>query len=77
MQEFEKLGKKYLSGVDSGKLSSLLQSEEIAKLSRIIDPESVEAAAKNGDSAALSNILAKILSTSEGKLLASRLKEMK
>ena len=77
MQDFEKLGKQYLSGISSDKLNSLLQSGEVEKLSKIIDPESVEAAAKSGDSAALTNMLTKILATSEGKRLASRLKDMK
>ena len=73
MQDFDKLKDRFLSGVDPKKLGNLLGSDEVSKISKLVDPKAVEAAAKSGDTAALSDILAKVLATDEGKRLASKL----
>ena len=64
---------KYLSGVDAEKLKSVLASGGAEKLSKIVDPKAVEAAAQRGDSAALARMISKLLTTEEGRRLAAQL----
>ena len=66
--EIEKSGKK-------DRLKSLADSAEGRAVSRMLDPATVEKAAKSGDTAALQSILSDVLSTDEGKRLAERLKK--
>jgi len=73
MNELEKQGEKLLKGVNGELLKSLADTPEARTLSRIIDPGALQKAAAGGDGAALSAMLAKALSTGEGKKLAAQL----
>lgn len=66
--EIEKSGKKE-------KLKSLAADADGVAVSRMLDPASVEKAAKSGDTAALKSILSQVLGTEEGKRLAEKLKK--
>lgn len=75
VNEFEKIGKELQRQGKTEKLKSLADSEEGKAVSRMIDAEAVQKAAKSGDAAALKTILSQVLSTSEGQRLAQNLKD--
>ena len=75
LNEFEKIGRELQRQGKTEKLKSLADSEEGKAVSRMIDAEAVQKAAKSGDAAALKNILSQVLSTSEGQRLAESLKK--
>ena len=63
MKDLERLG------------SELKKSGKSEAVSRLVDAEAVGKAAKNGDMAALQDILRGVLSTDEGKRLAESLRK--
>ena len=75
VNEFEKIGKELQRQGKTEKLKSLADSEEGKAVSRMIDAEAVQKAARSGDAAALKTILSQVLSTSEGQRLAQSLKD--
>lgn len=75
MNEFEKIGRELQRQGKTEKLKNLADSEEGKAVSRMIDAEAVQKAARSGDAAALKNILSQVLSTSEGQRLAESLKK--
>ena len=75
VNDFEKIGRELQRQGKTEKLKSLADSEEGRAVSRMIDAEAVQKAAKSGDAAALKTILSQVLSTSEGRRLAENLKE--
>ena len=75
VNDFEKLGRELQRQGKTEKLKSLADSEEGRAVSRMVDAEAVQKAAKSGDAAALKSILSQVLSTSEGKRLAESLKK--
>ena len=76
MNRFEDVGRELQRRGKTEQIKQLADSADGQKLSRMIDPKAIEAAAKSGDSAALSGILSQVLSTAEGKRLAESLKEL-
>ena len=75
LNEFEKIGRELQRQGKTEKLKNLADSEEGKAVSRMIDAEAVQKAARSGDAAALKNILSQVLSTSEGQRLAESLKK--
>ena len=62
-------------GGKSDALMKLAESADGKAVSRLVDAEAVGKAAKNGDMAALQDILRGVLSTDEGKRLAESLRK--
>ena len=56
-------------------LKAAVQSEAGQKLLRQMDAAEVERAAKSGDTAALKNILSRVLSSPEGRELAEKVQK--
>lgn len=75
MNDFEKKGSELLSSIGKDKLKALSENADVEKLSQSIDTKALEKAFKAGDSAALSGFLKQVLSTDEGKRLASMLSD--
>lgn len=75
LNDFEKIGRELQRQGKTEKLKSLANSEEGKAVSRMIDAEAVQKAAKSGDAAALKTILSQVLSTSEGQRLAESLRK--
>ena len=75
LNDFEKIGRELQRQGKTEKLKSLADSEEGKAVSRMIDAEAVQKAAKSGDAAALKTILSQVLSTSEGQRLAESLRK--
>jgi len=74
MQNLEKLNEQLKKSGKADKLKSLADSENGRAISRMLDAEAVEQAAKKGDAAALQSILSSVLSTEEGRRLAEEIK---
>jgi len=76
LTRFEDIGRELERRGKSDKIKQLAESPDGQRLSNIIDVKAVESAAKSGDSAALSGILSKVLSTEEGRRLAEDIRKM-
>ena len=74
MQNLEKINEQLKKSGKADKLKSLAESDDGRALSRMLDAEAVEKAAKNGDAAALQSILNNVLNTDEGRRLAESIK---
>ena len=74
MINFEKVGQELERRGKTGELQRLAQSPDGQKLGKLVDPAAVERAAKSGDSAALAEMMKKLLSTAEGQRLAAELR---
>ena len=76
MQDLENIGKQLQKSGKANELRSLAESPEGKRISEMLDAKAVEQAAKSGDTAALQEILRKVLSTEDGKSLAQKLSSM-
>jgi len=76
MQNFEQLGQELQRRGKTGDIRRLAESEDGKRLSKMIDPQAVEKAARSGDSAALKSLLDQVLSTEEGKRLAMGIQQL-
>jgi len=76
MQNFEQLGMELERRGKTDKLKALAETEDVQRLGKMIDPGTVERAAKNGDSDALRQLLSTVLSTEEGKRLAQSVERL-
>jgi len=76
MQNFEQLGRELERQGRTEDIKRLARSEDGMKISRMLDASEVESAARSGDSEALRKMLAKVLSTDEGKRLAEDVKRL-
>lgn len=74
MQNLEKINERLKNSGKADKLKSLAESDEGKAVSRMLDAEAVERAARSGDAAALQNILNNVLNTDEGRRLAESIK---
>lgn len=74
MQNLERINDQLKNSGKAEKLKSLADSDEGKALSRMLDAEAVERAARSGDAAALRNILDNVLNTDEGRRLAESIK---
>lgn len=75
MKNFEEYEKQLKNSPHGGKIMELAKSEEGQSISKMLDGEQVEKAARSGDTAALKNILTQVLSTPEGKAFAKKLQD--
>ena len=69
MKDLERLGSELKKSGKSDALMKLAESADGKAVSRLVDAEAVGKAAKNGDMAALQDILRGVLSTDEGSAL--------
>lgn len=76
MNRFEDIGRQLQKSGKAERLKQLADSPDGQRISQMLDPKAVEAAAKSGDSAAMSGIIARILSTDEGRRIAESLKQL-
>ena len=76
MQNFEQIGRELERRGKTEQLKQLAESGDGQKLGRMIDADGLERAAKSGDSAAIREMLSRVLSTEEGKRLAENVRKM-
>ncbi len=76
MKPLEDLGRQLQQSGKADRIRQIAESEDGAKLSRLLDAKAVESAAKSGDSEALRRMLAQVLSTDEGRRLAENVKRI-
>ena len=76
MPNFEALGKELERRGKTGELKRLAESEDGRRLAGLIDTGAVEAAARSGDSQALSQLLRGVLGTAEGQRLAKSVQDL-
>lgn len=76
MNSFEDVGRELERRGRTDDIKRLAESEDGQKISRMIDTEKLQQAAKSGDSKALHDMLSAVLSTDEGRRLAENLRKM-
>ena len=76
MQNFEQLGKELERRGKTDGLRALAESEDGARLAKMLDAGKLEQAAKAGDGEALRKMLGTVLSTDEGKRLAEGIRNL-
>ena len=76
MQNFEDLGRELSRRGKTKQLKALAETDDVQRLSKMVDGAAVEKAAKSGDSDALKAILSQVLSTAEGQRLAKSVQQM-
>ena len=76
MQNFEKLGQELDRMGKTEDIKRLAESDIGQRISRIVDAQAVEAAARSGDSQSLQQMLSQVLSTDEGKKLAESVQKL-
>ena len=76
MQNFEQLGRELERRGKTEQIKQLAESEDGAKLAKLIDANADEQAAKSGDGEALRSLLSSMLSTQEGTRLAESVRRM-
>ena len=76
MQNFEDLGRELSRRGKTEQLKALAETDDVQRLSKMVDSAAVEKAAKTGDGDALKAILNQVLSTAEGQRLAQSVQQM-
>ena len=76
MQNFEDLGRELSRRGKTEQIKALAGTDDVQRLSKMVDGAAVEKAAKSGDSDALKDILSQVLSTAEGQRLAQSVQQM-
>ena len=76
MQNFEQIGRELQRRGKTEQIRQLAESEDGAKLARLVDSNAVEQAARSGDGEALKAILSSVLNTREGRRLAEDVRKM-
>ena len=76
MQNFEKLGQELDRMGKTEGIKRLAESDIGQRISRMVDAQAVEAAARSGDSQSLQQMLSQVLSTDEGKKLAESVQKL-
>ena len=76
MQNFEQIGRELQRRGKTEQIRQLAESEDGAKLARLVDANAVEQAARSGDGEALKAILSSVLNTREGRRLAEDVRKM-
>ena len=75
MNNFSELEKQLRGNPNAEKLMKAADCAEGRRIAQSLDQTAVEKAARDGDSAALKNILSQVLSTPDGKALAQKLQQ--
>lgn len=76
MQNFEKLGQELDRMGKTEDIKKLAESDIGQRISRMVDAQAVEAAARSGDSQSLQQMLSQVLSTDEGRQLAESVQKL-
>jgi len=76
LQNFEQLSRELERQGKAEKLKAIADSAEGQRIGRLIDPALVTDAARNGDAAALKDILSRVLGTEEGRALAENVRKL-
>ena len=76
MQNFEQIGRELQRRGKTEQIRQLAESEDGAKLARLVDANAVEQAARSGDGEALKAILSSVLNTREVRRLAEDVRKM-
>ena len=76
MQNFEDLGRELSRRGKTEQLKALAETDDVQRLSKMVDSAAVEKAAKTGDGDALKAILSQVLSTAEGQRRAQSVQQM-
>lgn len=76
MKSFEELGRELERRGKTEDIKRIAESEDGQRLGRMVDAGDVERAARAGDSAALQEMLRRVLSTDEGRRLAENVRKM-
>ena len=76
MQNWETLGKALQGSGKGSELRKLAESAEGQRLGAMLDEQAARQAAESGDPAALKKLLSGVLSTEEGRRLASRVQQL-
>lgn len=76
MKSFEELGRELERRGKTEDIKRIAESEDGQRLGRLVDAGDVERAAKAGDSAALREMLRRVLDTDEGRRLAENVRKM-
>lgn len=76
MQNLEQIGKQLEKSGKADAVKAIADSPEGKRLGAMLDGKAIEAAAKNGDTAALQDILKQVLATGEGQALAAQLQDL-
>lgn len=75
MMDLRDFEKKLRESGNADKLMAAAQSAEGQRLQQMLDVDKIQSAARSGDAQAIKNILAQVLSTPEGKLLAEKVQK--
>lgn len=76
MKSFEELGRELERRGKTEDIKRIAESEDGQRLGRLVDADDVERAARAGDSAALREMLRRVLDTDEGRRLAENVRKM-
>ena len=76
MNNFEEISRELERQGKAEKLRALADSAEGQKIGRMVDAEKLSQAARNGDAAALKEMLSRVLGTAEGRALAENVRKM-
>ncbi len=76
MQNFEELGRELERRGKTRELRALAESEDGARLAKMLDTDRLEQAAKAGDGEALRRMLGAALKTEEGRRLAEGIRNL-
>ena len=76
MQDFESIGYELERQGKAEKLRALADSAEGRKVGKMVDREKLTEAARTGDTAALKEMLTRVLGTAEGRALAENVRKM-
>lgn len=76
MKNFEDLGRELERRGKTDEIKRIAESEDGQRLGRMVNSADIERAAKSGDSAALQDMLRRVLSTDEGRRLAENVRKM-
>ena len=76
MKDLENISRELMRRGKAEDMKRLAESEDGKKLSRMVDSAALERAARSGDSAAMREILSKVLESDEGRRLAASVRKM-
>ena len=76
MQNFEALSRELERRGKTEEIKKIAQSSDGQCISSMLDPQTMEKAARGGDTESLKNMLGKILETPEGRRLAESVRKM-
>ena len=76
MQDLEQLRRELERQGKAEKLKALADSAEGQKIGKMVDAEKLSEAARTGDTAALRELLSRVLGTAEGRALAENVRKM-